>query len=517
MAEPYTSRTLREIVRVVASRFVGMVVIFVVVVAAAGAATFFAPRWYRSEVSLLARPGIVGNPLEEQVTLLRDKVSLFVVTQREIIMSDYVLATAMMNVMGVPAERTAEIRPGGATYSDKQISDFVTRNSKLMRKLKQRVNVVTPGGPDVTFTQTFAIRVDWSEADVVKPTKGATGRQAAASQAGQLAQSVKDAYLMRCTYLESQRTKEATQLLEQQSLTAAKTRLDETSDALRRLIDEDLKGDLLQVINMVGGRAVGAETGDASLATRFRGEINTIEARLAELAALKQAVDTELARSEDSMLVVPDAVTAGNPLIEKIQARIVEAKMALNALEPRYTEAYQQVQTARAELAAAQADLRAELTKQSTRLQQELSVLTARHDVLARKVVEDRKRVDDLASKVARYQLLQKAVEAAQEMFNEEQRRVAGAITAEKVASSPLLVSILDEASEPDAEFPRRPIVWANMLIAVVSGLVLALVYAFLADHFDHSIKSIDGAERYLGTPVLASVPKLGRRVIRAV
>jgi capsular polysaccharide biosynthesis protein len=49
------------------------------------------------------------------------------------------------------------------------------------------------------------------------------------------------------------------------------------------------------------------------------------------------------------------------------------------------------------------------------------------------------------------------------------------------------------------------------MLIAVVSGLVLGLVYAFFADHLDHSLKSIDGAERYLGTPVLASVPKLGR------
>jgi capsular polysaccharide biosynthesis protein len=54
------------------------------------------------------------------------------------------------------------------------------------------------------------------------------------------------------------------------------------------------------------------------------------------------------------------------------------------------------------------------------------------------------------------------------------------------------------------------------MLIAVVGGLILSRVYAFLADHFDHTIKSIDDAERYLGTPVLASVPKLARPVIRA-
>ena len=47
---------------------------------------------------------------------------------------------------------------------------------------------------------------------------------------------------------------------------------------------------------MVGGRAVGAETGDASLATRFRGEINTLEARVAEVTALKKAVDDELVK-----------------------------------------------------------------------------------------------------------------------------------------------------------------------------------------------------------------------------
>jgi succinoglycan biosynthesis transport protein ExoP len=159
--------------------------------------------------------------------------------------------------------------------------------------------------------------------------------------------------------------------------------------------------------------------------------------------------------------------------------------------------------------------LRVELSKQSTRLQQEISTLTARHAVLVAKVAEDRKRVDALAGLVARYDLLQKAVEAAQEIYNQELRRVVSAETAENITRQPLLVTTIDAPSRPDPAEPRRPIIWLNMLIAAVSGLVLALVYAFLADHFDHSIKSIDGAERYLGTPVLASVPKLGRGIIR--
>jgi uncharacterized protein involved in exopolysaccharide biosynthesis len=512
MAETYSNRTLREIIRIVASRFLGMLLILALVVAAVGAATFFAPRWYRSEAQLLASPSIVGNPLEEQTAMLRDRVSLFVVTQREIIMSDHVLASAMMALQKIPGQgpSAAGSKP---SYSDKQISDFAARNGKLMRRLKSRVKVLTPGGPDVTFTPTFTIRVDWSERDV----EGSYGdkRTVAATQAAELAGQVKDAYLARYTALESQRTEDATRMLQEQSLARARANLDAASGEFRKLVETELKGDLLQVINMVGGRAVGAETGDASLATRFRGEINTLEARLAEVSALKKAIDEELAKDDDAALVVPDAVTAGNPVLEKLQGRIVEAKLTLNSLEPRYTDAFQEVQTARAELKAALGDLRVELSKQSTRLQQEMSTVTARHMVLTAKVTEDRKRVDELAVLVARYELVQKAVEATQEIYNQELRRVVSAETAQNFTRQPLLVTMIDGPSRPDPAEPRRPIVWLNMVIAAVSGLVLALVYAFLADHFDHSIKSIDGAERYLGTPVLASVPKLGRGMIR--
>jgi uncharacterized protein involved in exopolysaccharide biosynthesis len=512
MAETYTNRTLREVVRIVASRFLGMVLIFAIVVAAVGAATFFAPRWYRSEAQLLASPSTLGNPLEEQTAMLRDRVSLFIVSQREIIMSDYVLASGMMALQKIPPQGPSTAG-GKAPYSDKQISDFVARNGKLMRRLKSRVKVLTPGGPDVTFTPTFTIRVDWSERDVEGPATDT--RVAAATQAAELAGHIKDAYLARYTALESQRTKDATRVLQEQSLAQARTNLEDASAKFRQFVETDVKGDLLQVINMVGGRAVGAETGDASLATRFRGEIDTLEARLAEVTALKKAIDDELAKADDAALVVPDAVTRGNSVVEKLQSRIVEAKLTLNSLEPRYTDAFQEVQTARAELASAQADLRVELSKQSTRLQQEISTLTARHAVLVAKVAEDRKRVDALAGLVARYDLLQKAVEAAQEIYNQELRRVVSAETAENITRQPLLVTTIDAPSRPDPAEPRRPIIWLNMLIAAVSGLVLALVYAFLADHFDHSIKSIDGAERYLGTPVLASVPKLGRGIIR--
>jgi capsular polysaccharide biosynthesis protein len=98
--------------------------------------------------------------------------------------------------------------------------------------------------------------------------------------------------------------------------------------------------------------------------------------------------------------------------------------------------------------------------------------------------------------------------------FNKENDRLSEANSARGLAKSPRLISVLSDATLPDATNPRRPIIWLNILISIVAGFVLAFIYAFISDHFDHTIKSVDDAERYLGTPVLASVPKMSGKII---
>ncbi len=507
MSDGYGSRTLRELLRVIAGRFLGMVVILAVVIAAAAVVTVLAPKWYRSEVVLLATPGL-ANPLEEQAGLLKDRVSLFVVTQREIIKSDMVIASALMRLENNPQTVSAE-----SWYGDEELIEYIRSHRRLMDRVRKRLAVITPGGPDATFTQTVTIRVDFSQRDEGLMGKVSGSAEDTARRSHDLAEAIKEAYLMRYTQLETRRTGDALALLQQRSLAIAKANLDEAADAVSTFIDNELQGDLLQVQNMIVG--VGAETGDASLATRFRGEINKIDERLAELGMLRTIIQTELDKGRSGDLVVPDAVTAANPSVGKLQEQIVDTKLLLNALLPRYTEDYQEVKHVRAELEAAKFDLYDELVRQGGRLEQEMAVLNARRTTLAAKVAEDRRRVDELASKVAKYQRLQKDVQSAQAIYESEQRRVVSAMTAQQIAARPILVTVLDEATWPDAQQPRRPILWLNLLIAAVSGLLLSFIYAFLGDYFDHSLKSMDVAERYLGVPVVASVPRLKGRFVR--
>ena len=181
------NRTLREIVRILASRFLGMALILVVMLAAAGVVTWFSPRWYRSETTLLAKPSRMVNPLEQQQIANRDQVSLFVATQREIIKSDDVLAAALLQLDGWDG--------GGEGPSDQEIRQYIDQNTTYMRQVSGYVNVVTPGGPDATFTQTFTIRVDWPE-QRSEAAKLATGSDVLAARKAQaFAQHLVKAYL----------------------------------------------------------------------------------------------------------------------------------------------------------------------------------------------------------------------------------------------------------------------------------------------------------------------------------
>jgi hypothetical protein len=311
MAERYTSRTLREIVRVLASRLLGMILLVVLVVAAVTAATIMVPKWYRSEVELRAKPSGMTSPLEAAPTSMRDEVSLFVRTQRQIITSDYVLAMSLMRLDG--RALLSDAAETDRWYDDEAINAYLTANSELLHQTAKRVSVVTPGGPDATFTQTFTIRVDWPEERALAAKLGRDSRELAAERSYQLANYLTEAYLARYSWLESQAAGKAVSLLESDALEAARKYRDQAQEKLRSFIEKDLKGDLLHVINMVGKGGGGIETGVASLTRQFEGELTQIDAELARLRAMQKVIETELAKPDAGDVVVPESIAKVNP------------------------------------------------------------------------------------------------------------------------------------------------------------------------------------------------------------
>jgi len=55
-----------------------------------------------------------------------------------------------------------------------------------------------------------------------------------------------------------------------------------------------------------------------------------------------------------------------------------------------------------------------------------------------------------------------------------------------------------------------------NILLGIIAGIILAFVYAFLSDYFDHTLKGADDVDKYVEIPVMMSVPRFGRGIIVA-
>ncbi len=521
-----SERTLREIIRVVAGRFVGMLAVLVIVVAAVGVASWYAPRWYRSEVQLLAKPTQLSSPLETPV-LVRDKVSLYISTLRSIITSDHVLASTRLRLDGQAAPSMGGDSAKAENWNRK-VKAYIAENSRKINELRDRISVVTPGGPDATFTQTLTVRVLWPEEGELARELGEDPRQLAVRRARDLAGHVVEAYKYRSAELERRRIREAADFLAKKSLTAAKAELDEAAAEYDAFIKTEAGPDLLDIKHMTDAGG-GHETGKARLATGYAGELTGIQGQIAVLDALQEAMKAELADKKKSPeaikaqekpeeateFAVPDEIATGNPSVRSLESKILLLKMKINSLVPRYTSSYRELKNSRAELVAARLEMRRELSRHLVRLRQTEATLAGRRAVITSNMEADRKRIEDLAVKVSQWQRLQAFLDAAQKRYDAEKDKVIAATTAKELANTPILVSVLSEPSMPDPERPRKPIFWLNMVLAIVGGVILSLIYAFSADHFDHSLKSIDDAERYLGVPVLASVPKLGRKVIR--
>lgn len=526
MAETYTGRTLREIVRIIASRFIGIVVIMVIVVGGVFVASNYAPKWYRSQVRMLAQPS--WDPIEVGSASVREQVSLFISAQREIVLSDYVLAASLMMLEKPaqygpqgPASAASEMQDPKLAFGEAEVEAWMKTSSNLdkVQQMRERVNFETPGGPDATFTQTFNIRVDWPEtfgeetAGWGKSTEETRAR--AAEQCFQLANYLVYAYRARYSQIYSARAGRVREFVESKSLKIAKDNYDTAVQDMKAFTERpDVSDDLLYLTNLVHGR--GTETGPAVTATVLEQRIDRWESDLAEQVAIKESLDVELAKNDYSTIVVPDVVISANPSVNLIQQKMTDLKLQLNALTPKYTDDYQEVATLKKQLELGYINLHDELAKQRTRIMQQIARIQAGRNDAQQRLDTYKARMKELAPLAAEYKQLEDQVTATEEDFQREQTRALQTLQAQNIAEDPVLVSVIDDPTRPNPSDWRRPLIWMNVLVACAGGLVLALVYAFLADHFDHTIKGVDDAERYLGTPVVASVPKLGRGIIKA-
>lgn len=275
-------------------------------------------------------------------------------------------------------------------------------------------------------------------------------------------------------------------------------------------------------------------------------QIKAALSRLSEFEAeyrkvLSEEEETEIRLNKiRAQLSSPDATVlaasrpAESPAVVTLRKKILDFELKLVNLQGTYTDESPPVKKLKEEIGAAKERLNMELLKETApefsggnpiyqglvrdmvALERDQEALKVRRQHVEKYLEEYRVQVMDLAEKEKEHDRLMREIQAKENLYTLLQNRREEAAATEALKEEGITtVKVLDLAVVPRR--PIQPNKTMNMTLGCLAGMMSGIGFASLFEYFDHSFKSVDDVGRFLGLPVLASVPKgpsgkIGRR-----
>ena len=270
----------------------------------------------------------------------------------------------------------------------------------------------------------------------------------------------------------------------------------DSEDALRRFQAE---ADLVDTQNreQIISAKLGSLTAELVKAQSRRSEA---EARYAQVRRfLKEDRDFESIAQVTSSAIMLEALRARGEL----ERRVAE-------LSERYGPKHPKMIAANAELGDSNRRLRAEVEKAVSSARKEYELAAAQEREFMGMIAEQQSQMREVSGKAFELKQLEREVEANRQLYETFLNRFKEAdVAAEYDVPS---ARIIDRAIAPTTPFkPNRR---RMVLIAVILGLTIGVLLAFVRDHLDNTFKTKDDIEERLGLPVIGILPRIraGRR-----
>lgn len=539
MNESYGTRSLREIVRIL---FQHWVLMFMFVVIGAGGTyllcEYVIDPYYRSEISLIFKRPQSKNPISTDQAGERT-LEVFVKAQQQIIMSDLVLARTMIvsgdqslrdkwfslrnkwqdaKKEGDGKARAAqeEIDRWLAETIAPKVQDVLKNKQEDLKRFGDSVKLQTPGGEQVAMTETFSLRVD---------RRGDRNDPKSCMLAHYSADILADMYIVRFLQLQQLLNAPAEHVMDDVVANFTNGELKQATDAYTQFVSQnsDKIGVLEQLLKS------GTEHGVQIILTKMRENEATLQLELTRdrsiFEALSKALPTKCLEpggveqmNDDEVAATVSVVSMEffreNLLFLEMSKNLANLEIKKSRIEAQFTSDSRDVQYIREEVSRNKRRLLEQVVGYVNGLKASIEARSdqkAMYADLVRQTADEQKAIH---GKLADYARLKNDFEVAQKHLEKLQQDRIDAKSTKLITKEAVSISKLDEATTPDPARPVIPMTWIYTAVAFAVSLLLGIAFSFMADHFDHTLRSTGEAERYLGIPVLGSVKRRGRSLI---
>lgn len=194
---------------------------------------------------------------------------------------------------------------------------------------------------------------------------------------------------------------------------------------------------------------------------------------------------------------------ASNPLMETLQAELVQAEMALSKAREVYQSKHPKYLQIETQIKEVRGKLQEQISREIENLEAERAVLAAKEGVLQKSISELEKEAMESGKNELKYTILQRNIEMNQKVYDALLSRIKEGDLTEKINVSN--IRVVEEAVLPvDPVGPNKR---RNLIAAVVLGLMMGIAGSFLKEYTDRSLRTEEDVEGYLGLTVLATIP----------
>ena len=241
---------------------------------------------------------------------------------------------------------------------------------------------------------------------------------------------------------------------------------------------------------------------EENLLINVEGQVNDARIKVATLRSKQKQIqgmtDEQIMRSLKTFEM--DDVTISQILPQYEATKSEEARMLNSGLGPNHPNV-QSLQAKKNVFARQLSDQIAILRKS---LEANLEISEKSLEAMEQKLGDARTGQLEAKSKALRYQEAKNDYLKAKRILESAETRYSTEAMQRTMPQSP--ATIWEKAEVSD--FPAKPKVAQNMMIAVAVGLALGVGLAFLIEYLDTSVKTMGELEAALGVPVLAVIPR---------